>query len=58
MQRLRRLRAVAAHLHPLDDTTASCSAAAGSADPPIQRQGPLAGFRVLDMSAVISGPWG
>lgn len=59
MPRSRRLRAVAAHFELLG------SAASGGDGPvggelPLRpsRQGPLAGFRVLDMSAVISGPWG
>ena len=56
MQRLPRLRTVAGHLRPLDDT--SCAAGPAAADAPLQRPGPLGGFRVLDMSAVISGPWG
>ena len=50
---MQRLRTVAAHV-----AGAGCS---GSSDDPAaptrQATGPLAGYRVLDMSAVISGPW-
>jgi crotonobetainyl-CoA:carnitine CoA-transferase CaiB-like acyl-CoA transferase len=50
---MQRLRTVAAHVAGV-----GCS---GSSDDPAaptrQATGPLAGYRVLDMSAVISGPW-
>ena len=60
MPRSRRLRAVAAHFELLGSAASGGDGPVGGELPlrPSSRQGPLAGFRVLDMSAVISGPWG
>ena len=64
-QPLRRLQAFVEHVTPggagerrhARRGTETCCAGASTKPERVVRQGPLVGFRVLDMSAVISGPW-